>query len=134
MPRNNLLGLARVLHFYLLCMTLFAQQFQVKGIVLSKTESEPIIGATVMEKGTNNGTITDLDGNFSLKVSSSKAQIEISYVGFTSQTLDAASLLRVFLVEDTQNLEEVVVLGYQTQRKADLTGADFCCGYENTYE
>lgn len=123
MPRNNLFRFSTCIAFLFMSMTLFAQQFQVKGIVLSKTESEPIIGATVMEKGTNNGTITDLDGNFSLKVSSSKAQIEISYVGFTSQTLDAASLLRVFLVEDTQNLEEVVVLGYQTQRKADLTGA-----------
>lgn len=101
----------------------YAQQFQVKGLVCSKMDNEPIIGATVMEKGTNNGVITDLDGHFSLQVRNEKAQLLVSYVGFTTQTVNAASFLNVLLSEDTQNLEEVVVVGYQTQRKVDLTGA-----------
>lgn len=123
MPRNNLFRFCTFIVFLCVSIASFAQQFQVKGTVVSKTDNEPVIGATIMEKGTNNGTITDLDGNFSLKVSSSKVQIEISYVGYTTQTLNAASQMNVLLSEDTQNLEEVVVLGYQTQRKADLTGA-----------
>lgn len=109
----------------LLCVSVisYAQQFQVKGTVVSKADNEPIIGATVMEKGTNNGVITDIDGRFTLSVRNGKAQIMVSYVGFTTQILNAASNLKVLLEEDTQNIEEVVVVGYQTQRKVDLTGA-----------
>lgn len=123
MPKNNLLGFSTFIALLFVSIASFAQQFQVKGTVLSKTDNEPIIGATLMEKGTNNGTITDFDGNFTLMVGSPQARIQVSYVGFTSQTLNAASILKVVLSEDTQNLEEIVVVGYQTQRKVDLTGA-----------
>ena len=123
MPRNNLLRFSTFIALLLVSITSFAQQLLVKGSVLSKTDNEPIIGATVMEKGTNNGTITDIDGNFTLKVSNPKAQVEVSYVGFISQLLNAATTMRIIMEEDTRNLEEVVVVGYQTQRKVDLTGA-----------
>ena len=123
MPRNNLLRFSTFIALLLVSITSFAQQLLVKGSVLSKTDNEPIIGATVMEKGTNNGTITDIDGNFTLKVSNPKAQVEVSYVGFISQLLNAATTMRIIMEEDTRNLEEIVVVGYQTQRKVDLTGA-----------
>lgn len=123
MRRNILLKGSILVMLLLMSVISYAQQFQVKGLVCSKKDNEPIIGATVMEKGTNNGVITDLDGHFSLQVRNEKAQLLVSYVGFTTQTVNAASFLNVLLSEDTQNLEEVVVVGYQTQRKVDLTGA-----------
>lgn len=101
----------------------FAQRFQVKGTVFSKSDGFPIIGASVLEKGTNNGVITDMDGNFVLNLNSEKSQIVISYIGYVSKTIEAAENVNILLDEDTQNLEEVVVVGYQTQRKIDLTGA-----------
>ena len=110
MPRNNLLRFSTFIALLLVSITSFAQQLLVKGSVLSKTDNEPIIGATVMEKGTNNGTITDIDGNFTLKVSNPKAQVEVSYVGFISQLLNAATTMRIIMEEDTRNLEEIVVV------------------------
>ena len=108
--------------FTMVCMVLQAQSLQVEGTVISKSDGEPIIGATVLEKGTTNGTITDFDGKFSLSVKQG-AEITISYVGFKSQTLKAKGVLKVILEEDSEMLQEVVVTGYTTQRKADLTGS-----------
>ena len=99
-----------------------AQGLQVSGTVVSKSDGLPVIGATVLEQGTTNGTITDFDGKFSLSVKKG-AELVISYVGFKSQTLKANEVLHVMLEEDSEMLEEVVVTGYTTQRKADLTGA-----------
>ena len=95
---------------------------KVSGKVTDKN-GEPVIGATVIEKGTNNGTITDFEGNFILDVSQN-ATLEISYIGFQSQVLKAVSSksLAVTLREDTELLDEVVVVGYGSQRKSDLTG------------
>ena len=106
----------------MVCMVLQAQSLQVEGTVISKSDGEPIIGATVLEKGTTNGTITDFDGKFSLSVKQG-AEITTSYVGFKSQTLKAKGVLKVILEEDSEMLQEVVVTGYTTQRKADLTGS-----------
>jgi len=97
-------------------------QVAVSGVVLEKATSEPVIGASVLEEGTTNGTITDFDGNFTLNVADG-ATLVISYVGFQSQTLPASANMTVLLAEDSELLEEVVVTGYTTQRKADLTGA-----------
>ena len=97
-------------------------QFVATGVVVESATGEPIIGASVLEQGTTNGTITDFDGNFSLKVNDG-AKLEISYVGYQSQTVVAAENMHVSLFEDNELLEEVVVTGYTTQRKADLTGA-----------
>ena len=87
------------------------------------TDSQgPLIGATVMEKGTNNGTVTDFDGNFSLNVKPG-ATLVISYVGYESQEVKAGDNLRVNLKEDGHVVNEVVVIGYGTQRREAVTGS-----------
>ena len=96
-------------------------QSEITGTVVDVT-GEPIIGATVMEKGTSNGTITDFDGNFKLKVEPGTILV-FSYVGFEKQEVAAAPGMQVTMKDNTAELNEVVVTGYQTQRKADLTGA-----------
>ena len=106
----------------LLSVALAHAQVTATGVVVDATTGEPIIGASVLEEGTSNGTITDFDGNFSLTVGKD-AQVVISYVGYKSQNVAAAANLRIKLAEDSELLEEVVVTGYTTQRKADLSGA-----------
>ena len=109
--------------FVMLCsLTLLHAQVTATGTVLEASTGEPVIGASILEEGTSNGTITDFDGNFQLNVATG-AKLVISYVGYKSQTLSAASGMTVKLAEDSEVLEEVVVTGYTTQRKADLTGA-----------
>ena len=85
---------------------------------------EPIIGANVVVKGTTNGTITDIDGNFSLEVPDN-AILVVSFIGYTDRTVEIgnSSKVMVSLSEDTQKLDEVVVVGYGTQKKVNLTGA-----------
>jgi TonB-linked SusC/RagA family outer membrane protein len=99
-----------------------AQNITVHGTVMSKTYEEPLIGATVQSVSDKSGTITDLDGNFTLSVPRG-GKVTISYIGYLSQTLEATENMKVFLQEDTKTLEEVVVVGYSTQKKADLTGS-----------
>ena len=106
----------------LLCTISTLAQVQVSGTVTDNVLGEPIIGASVVEVGTTNGTITDLDGNFTLQVKSG-AQLQFSFVGYVTQILAAAPNMNVVLSEDNELLEEVVVTGYTTQRKADLTGS-----------
>jgi len=103
-----------------LCNIMYAQE-AITGNVIDQT-GEPVIGATVMEKGTSNGTVTDFDGNFSLKVAVGKTLV-ISYIGYQTQELPAANGMKVTMQDDALTLNEVVVTGYTTQRKADLTGA-----------
>ena len=102
---------------------LLAQNIQVQGVVKDQT-GEPVIGATVMQQGTTNGTITDFDGNFSLSVPSD-ATLTISYIGFATQDIAVGGKtdFSIVLKDDSQTLSEVVVVGYGTMRKADLTGA-----------
>ncbi len=85
---------------------------------------EPIIGANIIEVGTTSGTVTDIDGNFSLKVADN-ATIRVSYIGYVEQEINTAekTSFNITLVEDTQALEEVVVVGYGVQKKVNLTGA-----------
>lgn len=97
------------------------QVSKIKGNVVD-SNGEPIIGATIMEKGTTNGTVTDLDGNFVLNVAPG-AIIQISYIGFATQELKASDNLRIKLKEDTEVLDEVVVVGFGTQKKVNLTGS-----------
>ena len=103
----------------LLCTIIYAQE--IGGNVVDAT-GEPVIGATVMEKGTSNGTVTDFDGNFKLKVAAGKT-LTFSYIGLQTQELPAADGMKVTMQDDALALNEVVVTGYTTQRKADLTGA-----------
>jgi TonB-linked SusC/RagA family outer membrane protein len=99
------------------------QNVTVVGSVVDK-KGEPIIGANIMEKGTSNGTITDFDGNFTLKVKNAQSVLIVSYIGYKPQEVVAGTgKLRVVLAEDTELLDEVVVIGYGTQRKADVTSA-----------
>jgi TonB-linked SusC/RagA family outer membrane protein len=99
-----------------------AQELTVRSTIVD-IHGEPIIGATVLEKGTTNGTISDYEGNFSLKVNV-ESFIQISYVGYISVELKASDVTdRIVLKEDATALSEIVVTGYSSQRKADLTGA-----------
>ncbi len=92
----------------------------VKGVV-TDAKGEPIIGATVAEKGTQNATVTDINGNYSLNVSNRNATLVVSYIGFLPQEVKAGN--NVTLEEDNALLNEVVVIGYGTQRKGDITSA-----------
>lgn len=96
----------------------------VKGKVVD-ANGEPIIGATIVEVGTTNGTVTDFDGNFTLNVSGTNAKLDISYIGYKKVVLSATSksLSNIVLKEDTEVLDEVVVVGYGTQKKVNLTGS-----------
>lgn len=97
---------------------------KIKGVVRDET-GEPIIGANVIEKGTSNGLITDLDGAFSLEVKPGSTLV-ISYIGYISQEIpitDNTTTLNIKLVEDSKTLDEVVVVGYGTMKKSDLTGS-----------
>lgn len=98
-----------------------AQQLTVKGNV-KDTTGEPMIGVSVLEKGTSNGIITDIDGNFTLQVNQG-ATLVLSYIGYVTQELKATATMNVTLKEDSQALEEVVVVGYGVQKKSSLTGA-----------
>ncbi len=91
---------------------------------VTDSNGEPIIGANVVVKGTTNGTVTDINGRYSLEIPEN-AIIQVSYIGYLGQNIAAKSSkeVNIRLVEDTQSLEEVVVVGYGTQKKADLTGA-----------
>ena len=105
-----------------LCGFAYAQNIQIKGTVKYATDGEPIIGASVVQTGTTNGTITDFNGNFSLNVTSG-TELTVSYIGFKTVKVKAQPNLKITLEEDAQLIDEVVVTGYTTQRKADLTGA-----------
>lgn len=96
----------------------------ITGVVVDAA-GVPLIGVNVLEKGTTNGTITDFDGKFALNVSSPNAKLVISYIGYVSQEVSVPKNgeLKVVLKEDTETLEEVVVVGYGTQKKANLSGS-----------
>ena len=102
-------------------MTTYAQN-TVNGTVIDAANGEPIIGASILEIGTTNGTITDWDGNFTLIVQPG-AKLAISYMGYKTQELEAASNMSVKLGEDTELLDEVVVVGYGVVKKNDATGS-----------
>ena len=103
-----------------LCTLVYAQT-EITGTVVDET-GEGVIGATVKEKGTANGSVTDFDGNFKLKVAKG-TMLVISYIGYDNVEVAAAPGMKVQLKENASELAEVVVTGYQTQRKADLTGS-----------
>ena len=112
----------------ILCLATFsqwvyAQNKQITGRVVD-TKGEAAIGASILEKGTTNGTITDFDGNFKLTVGP-KAVLQISYIGYNSQevAVKGQHTLNITLKEDVESLDEVVVVGYGTMKKKDLTGS-----------
>ena len=107
--------------FFLLCSTVMLAQNKVSGTVLDAT-GEPLIGVSGLEAGTSNGVVTDFDGNFTLAFKQG-AQLTFSYVGYTSQTLAAKDGMTVTLQEDNTVLNEVVVVGYGTMRRKDVTSS-----------
>lgn len=116
------ISISLLLAFVMALPTIAQNTKTFKGVVLDETE-QPIIGAAIKVVGTTVGTITDLDGNFTLNVPDGK-EVEISYIGYVPQRFSAPfKLTKIILKEDTQQLDEVVVVGYGTQKKAHLTGA-----------
>ena len=105
----------------LMSVQVYAQSITVNGVVKDKT-GESIIGANVLVKGTTNGTITDFDGNFTLQANKGDILV-ISFIGYQSQELPASAQMNVVLSDDTQILEDVVVIGYGTVKKSDATGS-----------
>ena len=93
-----------------------------KGKIVD-SKGQPLIGVSVVEAGTSNGTVTDVDGNFSLNLKKAGSKINVSYIGFNSTTVAANDHMNITLKSDDQQLNEVVVVGYGTQKKVNLTGS-----------
>lgn len=105
--------------------TMMAQTLSISGKVTDKNSQEPVIGASVLIEGTTNGTITDVDGHFMLSNVPAKGNLVISYIGYATQTLpiNGKTNFSIALAEDTETLDEVVVVGYGVQKKVNLTGS-----------
>lgn len=130
MMKNVVQKIQKIPFLFMLVLVFFtcisaSAQIQVKGTVVSANDSEPMIGVAILEAGTSNGRITDLNGNYSIQVSNSNATLTVSFIGYKTQTVkvNGRSVINFRLEEDTQVLDEVVVVGYGVQRKSDLTGA-----------
>lgn len=121
MKKKSIISLCISLVMFFLAVPAMAQNQTVTGTVVDNN-GEPIIGASVQIKGTSNGVVTDLDGNFKMSVPA-KQKITVSYIGYVSQTLNAGNNMRIVLMEDNQSLDEVVVVGYGTQKMKNITGA-----------
>lgn len=109
--------------FVIGCLQLLAQTRTIKGEVTDAQNGEALIGATVMVEGEKGGTVTDFDGNFSLQVSSSAKKIKVSYIGYIDKVLSISDNMKVKLESGSKALADVVVIGYGTARKSDLTGS-----------
>ncbi len=123
---NRIVRLFTLLSFVLfLSVSSFAQNVKKITGTVTDDKGETLIGATVTEKGSSKGTVTDLDGNFSLDVSNKTTELQVTYVGYKTQTVKvpANGKLHVTLVSDEHVLQETVVIGYGVQRKSDLTGS-----------
>ena len=122
---HSQINLTRYLRLLLLLLPFIGfSQKQISGTVVDD-QGIPIIGASVIEKGTSNGTTTDFDGNFDLEIAQDNSVVKISYVGFITKEVEAgsSSVLNITLETDTQSLEEVVVIGYGTQKREEVTTA-----------
>lgn len=109
--------------FVIGCLQLMAQTRTIKGEVTDAQNGEALIGATVIVEGEKGGTVTDFDGNFSLQVSSSAKKIKVSYIGYIDKVFSISDNMKVKLESDSKALADVVVIGYGTARKSDLTGS-----------
>ena len=102
-------------------LTVFAQNLSIKGTV-TDSKNEPIIGASVLEQGTSNGTITDIDGHFTIQVDKN-AMLRVSYIGYKTKTVKASQDMKVTLDDDVNLLEDVVAIGYGSVKRKDVTTA-----------
>ena len=139
-PKNRLLNFNDLLRVIMLVCFM-----QVSGFVLAQskvsgqikdTSGEPIIGASVLIKGTSQGTVSDIDGNYTIPNVPSSATLVISYVGYVTQNIsvNGRSTINITLLEDKKTLEEVVVVGYGVQKKSDVTGAMISVNQEKLNE
>ena len=123
-------------NIFVLCMALImsfqlmAQQRRVSGTIVDSRDRSAMIGANIMEKGTTNGTVTDIDGRFSLDLSTSNPVLVISSIGYETLqvSVNNRTILSIEMSEDTELLDEVVVVGYGTMRKSDISGASVTVG------
>jgi TonB-linked SusC/RagA family outer membrane protein len=109
----------------LLAFAANAQEIKISGVITDEKDGMPMIGVSVAVTGTTKGTITDLDGNYQISVAPDATQLTFTYVGYNTQVIDikGQTVINVVMSEDVDVLNEVVVVGYGTQRKSDLTGA-----------
>lgn len=124
--------MTRKLSFVLLSLLLglqmlVAQQIKVTGIVISEEDGEPVIGASVVVKGTTIGTVTDYDGKFALDADKN-VRVIVSYVGMKAQELPVQANMRIVLATDAQTLDEVMVVAYGTAKKSSFTGSATALG------
>lgn len=111
-----------VLFALVFSVSVAAQKTVVKGNILDK-DNLPIIGANILEKGTSNGTISDVDGNFTLSITNPKATLLITYIGYKNVEMSASANMKIVMTEDSEMLEDVVVIGYGSVKKSDATGS-----------
>ena len=111
-----------VLFALVFSVSVAAQKTVVKGNILDK-DNLPIIGANILEKGTSNGTISDVDGNFTLSITNPKTTLLITYIGYKNVEMPASANMKVVMTEDSEMLEDVVVIGYGSVKKSDATGS-----------
>ena len=106
-------------------LSLYAQQGSLTGTAIAASDKEPMIGLTVLVKGTTNGTVTDLDGNYTLTNVPKDATIVFSMIGYKTQEVkvNGKNVINVVMEDDTQALDEVVVIGYGAVKKSDLTSS-----------
>ncbi|MFC4871059.1 SusC/RagA family TonB-linked outer membrane protein [Negadavirga shengliensis] len=144
--KNSLLKYGYII-MWLICgqtLTSNAQDIRrVEGLVFEASSGDPIPGASLLEDGTTNGTITDLDGRFSIQLTTADPVLVVSFIGFETQLVKVGtnSQIEIQLKEDMKNLDEVIVIGYGTQKKSDVTGAvsslradDFNKGLNATFD
>ena len=120
LPLITLRPLAWIL-FLLITASGYAQESLIQGLVIDEN-GEPLIGVSIQDQKTQKGTISDIDGKFSLEARIGN-MLKISYIGYRTVTLAAAKDMRVVMSEDNMKLDEVVVVGYGVQKKVNLTGA-----------
>ena len=118
-------------NIFLLCLAftfnfqLFAQQHRISGTVVDSNDKSAMIGANIIERGTSNGTVTDIDGHFSLNLTSSNPILDISSIGYESVEVVVGNRtsLHIEMNEDLAQLDELLVVGYGIMRKSDISGA-----------
>lgn len=111
-----------VLFALVFSVSVAAQKMVVKGNILDK-DNQPIIGANILEKGTSNGTISDLEGNFTLSITNPKTTLVVTYIGYKNVEIPASAKMKIVMTEDSEMLEDVVVIGYGSVKKSDATGS-----------
>lgn len=128
--KNRILSL---LFFFMafISVQVYAQDIKISGTVISGSDNYPIIGANILVKGTTIGTITDVDGNFSFEAPKGSTLV-VSYIGYQSQEMQVSgnAPIKIVLSEDSEKLDEVIVIGYGSQKKSDMTGGIVAVGNE----